>query len=56
VIPLDERIVIPAVNHGVPFMLEHRAQPVSRGVFAMAEALRSKLASLEAVEAPTGKR
>jgi len=56
VIPLDERIVIPAVNHGVPFMLEHRAQPAARGIFAMAEALRSKLASLEAVEAPTGKR
>ena len=56
VIPLDERIVIPAVNKGIPFMLEHRAQPVARGIFAMAEALRSQMASLEAAEGPTGKR
>jgi pilus assembly protein CpaE len=56
VIPLDERIVIPAVNRGVPFMLESRAQPVGRGVLLMAEALRTQLAALEAVEAPVVKR
>jgi pilus assembly protein CpaE len=56
VIPLDERIVIPAVNKGVPFMLENRAQPVARGIFAMAEALRAQLATLEATESPVGKR
>jgi pilus assembly protein CpaE len=56
VIPLDERIVIPAVNRGVPFMLESKAQPVGRGVLLMAEALRAQLAALEAVEAPVGKR
>lgn len=56
VIPLDERIVIPAVNRGVPFMLENRAQAVGRGVLLMAEALRAQLAALEAVEAPVGKR
>jgi len=56
VIPLDERTVIPAVNRGVPFMLENRAQPVGRGILLMAEALRAQLATLEAVEAPVGKR
>jgi pilus assembly protein CpaE len=56
VIPLDERTVIPAVNKGVPFMLDNRAQPAARGVFAMAEALRAQLASLEASETPIGKR
>ena len=56
VIPLDERIVIPAVNKGVPFMLDNRAQPVARGIFAMAEALRAQLASLEAVQSPAAKR
>jgi pilus assembly protein CpaE len=56
VIPLDERIVIPAVNRGVPFMLESRAQPAGRGVLLMAEALRAQLAALEAVEAPAAKR
>src|SRR5512142_2577993 len=32
VIPLDERVVIPAVNRGVPFMLDNKTQPVARGI------------------------
>jgi pilus assembly protein CpaE len=56
VIPLDERVVIPAVNRGVPFMLDNRSQPVARGIFALAEALRSKLAALEASEMAVSKR
>jgi pilus assembly protein CpaE len=47
VIPLDERVVIPAVNRGVPFMLDNKNQPVSRGVFVLAEKVRSQLASME---------
>lgn len=56
VVPLDERVVIPAVNRGVPFMLDNKAQPVGRGVYALAEAVRTQLASIEASEAPIGKR
>lgn len=48
VIPLDERIVIPAVNRGVPFILENKAQPVGRGIFALAESVRARLAELDA--------
>ena len=47
VIPLDERVVIPSVNRGVPFVLDNKAQPAARGVFALAEALRVKLMSPE---------
>jgi len=43
VIPLDERIVIPSVNRGVPFMIDNKTQPVARGIFMLAEALRSRL-------------
>jgi pilus assembly protein CpaE len=43
VIPLDERTVIPAVNRGVPFMLDNKTQPASRGIYTLAEALRAKL-------------
>src|SRR5512140_2110095 len=46
VIPLDERVVIPAVNRGIPFMLDNRTQPVAKGIFALAEAVRSELAAL----------
>jgi len=56
VIPLDERVVIPAVNRGIPFMLDNKSQPVARGIFALAEAVRAQLAALEASEAPVAKR
>ncbi len=56
VIPLDERVVIPAVNRGVPFMLDNKSQPVAKGVFGLAEAVRAQLAALEASEAPVAKR
>jgi len=56
IIPLDERVVIPAVNRGIPFMLDNRTQPVARGVLALAEAVRAQLSVLESQEAPAGKR
>ncbi len=48
VIPLDERTVIPAVNRGVPFMVDNKAQPVSRSILALAESVRSQLSAMEA--------
>src|SRR5512146_3152622 len=56
VIPLDERVVITAVNRGVPFMLDNRTQPVAKGIFALAEAVRSQLAALDVNEAPVSRR
>ena len=56
VIPLDERVVIPAVNRGIPFMLDNRSQPVAKGVFSLAEAVRAQLSALESEETPAGKR
>ncbi len=56
VIPLDERVVIPAVNRGVPFMLDNRSQPVAKGIFALAEAVRSQLAALEVHDVPLSRR
>jgi len=56
VIPLDERVVIPAVNRGVPFMLDNKAQPAARGIFGLAEAVRAQLAVLERDEMPASKR
>jgi pilus assembly protein CpaE len=56
VIPLDERTVIPAVNRGVPFMLDNKSQPAARGILSLAEAVRAHLAALEAPGVPAGKR
>jgi pilus assembly protein CpaE len=47
VIPLDDRIVIPAVNRGVPFVLDQKAQPVARAVYMLAETVRTRLAKSE---------
>jgi pilus assembly protein CpaE len=47
-IPLDEATATKAVNRGVPFVLDSKNQPVSRGVFALAESVRARVAAQEA--------
>jgi pilus assembly protein CpaE len=56
IIPLDEKVVITAVNRGVPFMVDNKAQPAGRGIFSLAEAVRSRLAALETQNEQTVKR
>lgn len=50
VIPLDERVVVPAVNRGVPFVLENKTQPAARGILALAGSVRETLAAAELSE------
>ena len=47
IIPLDERVVIPSVNRGVPFILGNKAQPSSRGILSLAENVRTRILSIE---------
>ena len=57
VVPLDEKIAISAVNRGVPFMLDNKSQPISRGVLALAESVRSRIITLDSeTEALPAKR
>jgi pilus assembly protein CpaE len=51
VIPLEEKTVVPAMNRGVPFMVQSRASPVSRGVLNLAEAVRQRVTELEGTPA-----
>ena len=55
-IPLDEKIVITAVNRGVPFMIDNKIQPAGKGIFSLAEAVRSRVAALELETASPIKR
>jgi pilus assembly protein CpaE len=55
-IPLDEKIVITAVNRGVPFMLDNKSQPVGRGIFSLAEGVRARLTLLESEDEMPVKR
>ena len=52
VIPLDEATVMKAVNRGVPFVLENKNQPASRGILSLAESVRARIAAQEATEEP----
>ncbi|MFT3894092.1 MAG: response regulator [Anaerolineales bacterium] len=47
VIPLDEQTVTKAVNRGVPFVLDSKNQPATRGIFSLAEGVRARVAALE---------
>ncbi len=53
VIPLDEATVMKAVNRGVPFVLESKNQPASRGIFSLAESLRARIAAQETAQEPS---
>lgn len=48
VVPLDERVVIPSVNRGIPFMIDNKTQPSARAVFSLAEAIRKQIKALDA--------
>ncbi|MBI4761166.1 MAG: response regulator [Chloroflexota bacterium] len=47
VIPIDEATAVKAVNRGIPFMLDSKAQPIARSIVSLAEAVRSRLAESE---------
>jgi pilus assembly protein CpaE len=46
-IPLDEATAIKAVNRGIPFVIDSKNQPVSRGVYMLAESVRGRIATQE---------
>lgn len=52
VIPFDEQTVTKAVNRGVPFVLDNKNQPAARGIFALAESVRARVAAQESAEEP----
>ena len=50
VIPLDEKIVVPAMDRGVPFISQNRSQPVGRAILLLAANTRKKITELEEME------
>lgn len=46
-IPLDEQVVLAAINHGVPFVMHDRSRPVSQGILHLAEYVQSALAPVQ---------
>lgn len=50
VIPLDEATVMKAVNRGIPFVLDSKNQPASRGILSLAESVRARIAAQDSSE------
>jgi pilus assembly protein CpaE len=50
VIPYDDRVVIPSINRGTPFIISDKSKPVSRAVLALAEIVRQRGVELMAEE------
>ncbi len=48
VIPFEERVILPSVNRGIPFMLGDRTRPIARSILSLAEKVRSKSAQQSA--------
>jgi pilus assembly protein CpaE len=46
VLPFDERVVIPSVNRGIPFMLGDRSRPISKGILALEGVVRRRITEL----------
>lgn len=50
VIPQDDKIVGNSINRGVPFILEHKTQPVGRSLIGLADQVRDTLSKQEPVD------
>jgi pilus assembly protein CpaE len=46
-IPFDDTTATKAVNRGVPFVLDNKAQPVAKGIYLLAESVRGRVAAQE---------
>ena len=42
-IPMDDATAVKAVNRGIPFVVDNKNQSVARGVFALADGLRTRV-------------
>lgn len=46
VLPFDDRVVVPSINRGVPFMMGDRSRPLSRSFISLAEVVRQRLSEV----------
>jgi pilus assembly protein CpaE len=50
-LPFDDKLVVPAMDRGVPFLIENKTHPVSRGIYELAEAVKARIKQIEEAEA-----
>lgn len=49
-LPLEEKFVIPAMDRGIPFLIQNKNHPVSRGIFDIAQGIKGRIVELEEME------
>jgi MinD-like ATPase involved in chromosome partitioning or flagellar assembly len=47
VIPFEEKVVLPSVNRGIPFMLGEKSKSITRSFISLTEAVREMFADKE---------
>ena len=45
VIPFEEKVVLPSINRGIPFMLGEKSKPIARSFISLSEAVRKRLSN-----------
>jgi pilus assembly protein CpaE len=45
VLPFDEKVVLPSINRGIPFMLGEKSKPIARSFVSLSEAVRKQLSN-----------
>lgn len=50
VLPVDERVVVPSINRGVPFIMGDKSRPISKAILSLAETVRQRLSEMAEVE------
>jgi pilus assembly protein CpaE len=48
VVPFEDRVVVPSVNRGVPFMLGDRTRVIAKSILSLAEVVRQRLTEISA--------
>lgn len=46
VVPFEDRVILPSINRGVPFMLGDRSRPIAKSILALAEAVRQRITEM----------
>ncbi|MCA1953753.1 MAG: response regulator [Anaerolinea sp.] len=51
-IPLDDRLIIAAINRGIPFLVDNKTHPISKVIYSLADLIKDRITKLDVVEQP----
>jgi pilus assembly protein CpaE len=52
VIPFEDKVIIPSVNRGIPFMTGDRSRPIAKAFLALADLIRQKVSEEQDADVP----